>query len=178
MPLTAIYGLLAEFDSSTALVEACRKTREAGYTHIEAYSPYPLPEAARAIGLKRYPMSFVVFLGGLVGGCAGFFMQWWINTTAYPLDIGGKPPNSWPMFIPVTFELTILTAATSGFLGVFVMSRLPRFSHPLFATPLFARATSDGFYLCIEASDPRFEPTATQAFLQSLKATGIEEVPQ
>jgi hypothetical protein len=174
--VTGPYGLLAEFGSADELTAAIRAAREAGYTRIEAFSPYPLPEAARAMGCRRSGVAFLVFVGGLVGGAAGFFMQWWISTQAYRLNVGGRPPNSWPMFIPVTFELTVLTAALAAFLAVFVLCRLPRFHHPLFAAPLFGRATDDGFYLCVSADDPKFDPAGTREMLHDLRATEIEEV--
>jgi hypothetical protein len=175
MPVTT-RGLLAEFPSAEALTAACQSARAAGYSRLEAYSPYPLPEAVRALGCRRNGVPFLVLLGGLLGAAAGFYMLYWVNVDGYRLDIGGKPPNSWPMFIPITFELGILTAAFAGFLGVFVLCRLPRYHHPLFGTPLFARATSDGFYLFVEADDPRFDPEGTRAFLESAQATGVAEV--
>jgi hypothetical protein len=170
------YGLLAEFESAGDLVAAARKVREAGYTRVEAFSPYPLPDAAEALGYHRSGVAFLVLLGGIVGGAAAFYMLYWVEAVAYPLNVGGKPLNSWPMFIPITFELTVLTAALAAFLGVFVLCKLPRFHHPLFAAPLFSRATSDGFYLCIGADDPRFDPAATRGLLEGLRTTGIEEV--
>lgn len=176
MPVTAPYGLLAEFESAEALIEAARRVRAAGYLRAEAFSPYPLPEAAAALGCRRSGVAFLVLVGGTVGGAAGYAMQWWVSTQAYRLNVGGKPPNSWPMFIPVTFELTVLTAALAAFLSVFVLCRLPRFHHPLFAAPLFRRATDDGFYLCVSADDPKFDAEVTRALLAHLRATGIEEV--
>ena len=176
MPVTGPHGLLALFDSADQLVEASRAARAAGYTRVEAFAPYPLPEAAKALGYRRSGVAFLVFLGGLVGGSAAFGMLYWISAVAYRLNVGGRPPDSAPMFIPITFELTILTAALAGFLGVFVLCRLPRFHHPLFGTPLFARASSDGFYLCVEAADPKFDPDGTRAFLAGLNPVGIEEV--
>ena len=176
MPVTGSYGLLAEFDSADALIAAARKVREAGYTRTEAFSPYPLHEAAEALGYRRSGVAFLVFVGGLVGGVGGVFMLWWINVLGYPLNVGGKPLNSWPMWIPITFELTVLTAGLSAFLAVFVLNRLPRYHHPLFAAPLFSRATTDGFYLCIRADDPKFDPIDTRVLLATLRPTGVEEV--
>lgn len=176
MPVTATHCLLAEFDSAEALIGATRAVRAAGYTRVEAYAPYPLPEAAEALGCRRPGVAFLTLAAGVVGGAAGYFMQWWISSQAYRLNVGGKPPSSWPMFVPVSFELTVLTAALAAFLSVFVLCRLPRFHHPLFAAPLFARATEDGFYLCVAADDPTFDAAGTRALLESLRATGIEAV--
>ena len=176
MPVTPPCCLLAEFGSAEALIEATRRVSAAGYTRVEAFAPYPLPEAAEALGCRRTGVAVLVLLGGIAGGAAGYFMQYWISAQAYRLNVGGKPPSSWPMFVPVTFELTVLTAALAAFLSVFVLCRLPRFHHPLFAAPLFARATDDGFYLCISADDPRFDPRDTRTLLENLRATGIEEV--
>ena len=175
MPVTA-HGLLAEFDSADALTAACGAARAAGYTRVEAFAPYPLPEAAKALGYTRSGVAFLVLLGGVVGGCAAFGMLYWVSVEAYRLNVGGRPPNSWPMFIPITFELTVLIASVAAFLSVFVLCRLPRFHHPLFAAPLFARATTDGFYLCVAADDAKFDANATRAFLTGLHATGVAEV--
>jgi hypothetical protein len=170
------HALLAAFDSADALTEAARKARAAGYTRVEAYAPYPLPEAAEALGYQRSGVPFLTLLGGALGGSTGYAMLDWTATVAYPLNVGGRPLDSWPMWIPITFELTVLTAALSAFLGVFVLNRLPRFHHPLFATPLFARATFDGFYLLVAAADPRFDPAGTREFLAGLDAIAVEEV--
>jgi hypothetical protein len=176
MPVTRLYGLLAEFDSADALIAAAKKTRAAGYTHIEAFSPYPLPEAAEALGCRRSGVQFLVLLGGVLGGSAAFFMLYWVSAAAWPLNIGGRPPNSWPMFIPITFELTVLTASLAAFLSVFVLCRLPRFHHPLFGSPLFARSSTDRFYLCIETSDATIDVDEVREFLATLNPAGIEEV--
>ena len=115
MPVTGTYGLLAEFETADELIVACRQTREAGYTVAEAYSPYPLPEAAEALGRRKTGVAFTTFLGGLVGGAAAFFMQYWAAAIDYPINVGGRPLNSWPSWIPITFELTVLTASFSAF---------------------------------------------------------------
>ena len=174
MPVTR--GWLAEFDSAETLTAAISAARDAGYARIEAFAPYPLPEAARALGCRRSGVAFLVLLGGLAGASAAYAMQYWISAIGYRLNVGGRPPHSWPMFIPITFELGVLTAAFASFLGLFVLCRLPRYHHPLFGTPLFGRATSDGFYLFVAADDPKFDPELTRAFLVQLAPTGIEEV--
>jgi len=177
MPVNGTYGLLAQFTTADELIAAAGAVRSAGFTHTEAFAPYPLPEAARALGYRRSGVSFIVLLGGLLGAALGFFMLYWTSAYGYPLNSGGRPLDSWPVFIPITFELGILTAALAAFLGVFVLCGLPRYHHPLFAAPLFARATTDGFYLCIEADDPHFDLFATRAFLTELSPVDIEEVP-
>lgn len=177
MPVTnGTYGLLAEFATADELVAAIEAARAKGYRRLEAFSPYPLPEAAHALGCHRNGVAFLVLLGGLVGAASGFFMLYWICVYGYPLNAGGRPLNSWPVFIPITFELGILTAGFLAFLGVFVLCKFPAYHHPLFGSPLFRRATTDGFYLCIEASDPLFECGATQAFLESLLPSEVAEV--
>jgi hypothetical protein len=176
--MTGVYGLLAQFHSGDDLAAAAKVVRVAGYTVVEAFAPYPMPDVAKALGYRRSGVSALVFLGGLLGAASGFYMLYWVCVYGYPLNVGGRPLNSWPVFIPITFELAVLTAAVSAFLGVFVLCRLPRFHHPLFGSPLFARATSDGFYLCIAATDPKFDAAATRAFLEGLRPSGIEEVPQ
>ena len=176
MPLNGTYGLLAEFASADALVAAARRAHEAGYRHVEAFSHYPLPEAAEALGYRRSGVAPLVFVGGLVGGLAAFFMQYWIAVWGYPINVGGRPLDSWPQFIPVTFELTVLIASFAGFLGVLILCGLPRYHHPLFAAERFARSTTDRFYLCVESTDPMFDPAETRTFLTGLEPVGIEEV--
>jgi hypothetical protein len=176
MPMNGTYGLLARFETADDLVAAAGAVHRAGFTCTEAFAPYPLPEAARALGYHRSGVSFIVLLGGLLGAVLGFFMLYWTSAYGYPLNAGGRPLDSWPVFIPITFELGVLTASLAAFLGVFVLCGLPRYHHPLFAAPLFARATTDGFYLCIEADDPQFDLFATRAFLTELNPVDIEEV--
>jgi hypothetical protein len=178
MSVRETYGMLAEFETAEQLTEAAKKVREGGYTYTDAYSPYPLKEAAEALGHHRSAVPFITFFGGMFGAAAGFFMLFWVEMFAWPVNSGGRPLNSWPMYIPITFELLVLTASLSAFLGVFVLNRLPRYNFPLFSSPLFARSSLDRFYLCIEAVDPKFHATETHAFLASLGPSGIEEVLQ
>ena len=176
MPVTGIYGLLAEFESADELIAAAERVHAAGYTHAEAYSPYPLPEAAAALGRRRTGVAFPTFVGGLVGGAAAFVMMYWVAVVDYPINVGGRPLNSWPAWIPITFELTVLTAAFSAFFGLMLLCRLPRYHHPLFAAPAFARASTDRFYLCVGSSDPKYQPTETRTFLAALGSVAVEEV--
>jgi hypothetical protein len=170
------YGLLAEFDSADVLIAAAKKVRETGYSRVEAFSPYPLPEAADALGYSKPGVAGLVLAGGIIGGCGAFFMQYWIAAIDYPINVGGRPLNSWPIFIPISFELTVLTAALAGFLGTLLLCGLPRFHHPLFASPLFARSSTDRFYLCIESKDPMYRSAETREFLIGLGPVGVEEV--
>lgn len=171
-----IFGLMAEFDSPTALVAATEKARLAGYREMDAYSPIPIEELNDALGLKRTRLPRLVLLGGLLGGLGGFGLEAWASAIAYPMNIGGRPAISWPQFIPVTFETTVLGAALSTFLGMWALNKLPMPYHPVFNVPAFARASTDRFFLCIEATDPRFDRAATGAFLEGLHPLGVSEV--
>jgi Alternative complex III, ActD subunit len=173
----AIYGLIAEFDSATDLVEAARAAYAAGYRKMDAYSPFPIEEASEAVGFFKTRVPLVVLLGGLLGGLSGFGLQYWINVISYPLNIGGRPYDSWPAFIVPTFELTILFAGLSGVFGMFALNGLPMPYHPLFNVDRFAAVTRDKFFLCVEAADPKFDIVDTQRFMESLKPVAIEEVP-
>jgi hypothetical protein len=172
-----IYGVLGEFPTEHALIEAVHKTREAGYRRIEAYTPFPVEGLYEALALKRNNVPLITLIGGLTGGLGGFFFQYWVNVSAYPLNIGGRPLNSWPAFIPVTFELTVLGAALSAVFGMLALNGLPRPHHPLFNVHRFVKhATSDRFFLCIEARDPKFSLADSARFLHGLKATHVSEV--
>ena len=173
-----IYGVVAEFKTEHELVHAVEKTREAGYRRIEAYTPFPVEGLSEALALKRNNVPLITLIGGLTGGLGGFFFQYWVNVIAYPLNIGGRPLNSWPAFIPVTFELTVLGAALSAVFGMLALNGLPRPHHPLFNVHRFVKhATSDRFFLCIEARDPRFDRDKTRRFLESQQPRGIFDVP-
>jgi hypothetical protein len=171
-----LHGLMAEFDNPTALVEATNRARLAGYRAMDAYSPIPIEELNDALGLKRTRLPRLVLLGGILGGLGGFSLEYWASTIAYPMNIGGRPFNSWPHFIPVTFETTVLGAALSCFVGMWALNKLPQPYHPVFNVPAFDRASSDRFFLCIEATDARFDRGETRAFLESLRPVGVSEV--
>jgi hypothetical protein len=171
-----IYGLLAEFDAPAALVAAAERARLAGYRKMDAFSPIPIEELADALDLKRTRIPILVFLGGLAGMCAGYGLAYWVSTTAYPLNIGGRPLNSWPQFIPVTFESAVMGAALAAFVGMWALNRLPQPYHPVFNVPAFARASTDRFFLVIEAEDPRFDAAATRRFLETLDPVGVHDV--
>jgi hypothetical protein len=171
-----IYGMMAEFDSATALVEAARKTREAGYKKIDAYSPFPIEGLAEEIG-SRNDVPIVVLIGGLIGGISGYLMQYWMSAVDYPLNIGGKPYHSWPAFIVITFEMTILFGGISAVLGMLALNGLPMPYHPVFNVPRFAFASRDRFFLIVFSSDKKYDPVGTRHFLESLDPRSVSEVP-
>jgi hypothetical protein len=171
-----IYGVMGEFETAAQLIRATEKTRQAGYKEIDAYAPYPVEGLSEALGLKRSWVPYLTLLGGLGGGLTGFGLQYWVNVFAYPMNIAGRPLNSWPAFIPVTFELTILGASTFAVFGMLALNQLPRPHHPVFNVARFSRASSDRFFLCIEAHDPQFHLAESAKFLQSLNAQHVTEV--
>ncbi|HEX4609159.1 MAG TPA: DUF3341 domain-containing protein [Urbifossiella sp.] len=170
------YGLLAEFGTADDLIAATRKAAAAGYTRMDTHTPYPVGETADALGYPKSEMGAVMFIGGLTGACAGFLMQYWDNAYGYSLNIGGRPYMSWPSFIPITFEMMILTAGLSGLFGLMALCGLPRLHHPLFNSARFDRATRDRFFLSVEAVDPKFALADTRAFLTTLNPLSVEEV--
>jgi len=171
-----LYGVMAEFEGPNELVHAARRTYEEGYRRINGYSPYPIEELSEAIGFTRSALPLIVFIGGLIGGLGGFFMQYWIEVIDYPINVGGKPFNSWPAFIPITFECTVLVAAFSAVLGMLFLNKLPQPYHPVFNAPNFAMATRDRFFLVVEANDPEYNHDAVVRWLQSLNATEVIDV--
>ena len=177
MKHTATYGLMAEFDSATDLVVAADRTREAGYKKIDAYSPFPVEGLAEAIGFHHDLVPLVTLIGGIIGGTTGFLMQYWMSAISYPVNIGGKPYNSWPAFIIITFEMTILFAAGSAVFGMLALNGLPMPYHPAFNVPRFALATKDRFFLIVFASDKKYDAAATRRFLEALNPRSIAEVP-
>jgi hypothetical protein len=171
-----IYGVMGEFETAKQLIRAAEKTREAGYRKMDAYAPFPVEGLSEALGLRRSWVPLLTLLGGLAGGLTGFGFQYWCNVIAYPLNIGGRPLNSWPAFIPVTFELTILGASSFAVFGMLALNKLPHPYHPVFNVERFARASTDRFFICIEATDPKFNVTDSTRFLQSIDAQYITEV--
>lgn len=173
----AIYGLMAEFESSTELVMATKAAYAAGYRKMDAYSPFPIEEASEALGFHKSRVPMIVLLGGLLGGIGMYGLQYWINVISFPLNIGGKPFQSWPAFIVPTFEVTILFAGLAGVFGMFALNGLPQPYHPVFNVDRFAMVTRDKFFLCVEAADPHFDLIGTQQFMESLRPLSISEVP-
>jgi ActD protein len=173
-----IYGLMAEFETPEKILEAALRTHAAGYRRIDAFSPIPVEGLAEAVGFDWTSLPIVVFIGGLLGGSTGFTMCWYANVISFPLNVGGKPLNSWPMWIPITFELTILGAALSAVFGMLAMNGLPTPYHPVFNVSRFALASSDRFFLCIKARDKNFDLNRTKAFLEELKPNGVFEIEE
>jgi hypothetical protein len=172
-----IYGLMAEFDSAQALVDAAKKTHDAGYKKIDAYSPFPIEGLAEEIGMHFDEIPLTVLIGGIIGGCTGYLMQYWMSAVDYPLNIGGKPPHSWPAFIVITFEMTILFAGISAVLGMLAFNGLPMPYHPVFNVPRFAFASKDRFFLIVFSSDKKYSAVETRRFLDTLDPRSISEVP-
>lgn len=171
-----IYGLLAEFEHAEDLITAARKTREAGYHKFEAYTPFPVHGLDKAVGFRRTRLPLIVLTGGLIGAIGGFIMQYYASVISYPINVGGRPLNSWPSFIIVCFELTILCSALSAVLGMLFLNGLPMPYHPVFNVPGFQLASRDKFFLCIESADPRFDAQETRRFLHSLSPREVSDV--
>jgi hypothetical protein len=173
----SVHGLLAMFETHHELLAAARKAHEQGYRRMDGYSPFPVEGLTEALGHKKTLVPLVVLLGGIVGGLGGYFMQWFAMARHYPLNVAGRPLHSWPAFVPITFELTILSAALCALLSMVLFNKLPQPYHPVFNVADFTRASVDRFFLCIEAGDPKFDRQGTREFLQSLQAQEVVEVP-
>lgn len=172
-----VYGLMAQFEEPEALLEAANRAYAAGYRNMDAYTPLPIDGLAEAVGFRRNWVSPIVLLFGMCGAAGGFGLLWWISVIAYPLNIAGRPFDSWPAYIPITFECTVLLAALSAVIGMLALNKLPQPYHPVFNVESFAqRASIDRFFLCIEASDPKFDLTKTRAFLDQLNPVEVAEV--
>jgi hypothetical protein len=171
-----LYGVIAEFENPSDLVAAARRVYSLGYRRINGYSPYPIEELSEAIGFTHTSLPLIVFIGGLIGGIGGFLMQYYIEVIDYPINVGGKPYNSWPAFIPITFEMTVLVAAFSAVLGMLVLNKLPQPYHPVFNVPNFAMATRDRFFLAVEANDAKFDHAEVVELLKSLNALEVNDV--
>jgi hypothetical protein len=170
---------MAEFEDEQGLLEAARRAREAGYRRLNAYSPFHVEGLAETLGYPEGTLARpIILIGGLVGAVTGYVMQWWMAAVDYPINVGGRPLNSWQMFIPITFEMMVLFAAIGGFVGMLALNGLPRPYHPVFNVPAFDRASSDRFFLCIRSDDPRFDPEATRTLLESLRPIGVASVPE
>ena len=176
MKSSVIYGLMAEFEDPTSLVTATERAHHEGYRCMDAYSPFPIEELHHALGSKPSRLPLIVLIGGLIGCIGGYSLEYWVSVIAYPVNIGGKPLHSWPAFIPVTFECTILAAALSCVLGMLALNGLPMPYHPVFSVPRFALASRNRFFLCIESKDPKFDIDATRRFLETLHPREVSSV--
>ena len=171
-----IYGLIAEFDNPTALVKATRAARDKGYRKLDAFTPFPIEGLTDALHLHRNKLPLIVLTGGIIGGLTGFLLQYYVTVINFPINVGGRPLDSWPSYIIITFELTILFGALSAVLGLLGLCGLPMPYHPVFNAPRFALASRNRFFLCIESEDPLFDPAATGDFLRSLEPHEVSEV--
>jgi hypothetical protein len=170
-----IYGLAAEFESDARLMRAAEEAYARGYRKMDGYTPFPIEGLGKALGKKnRIPL--LVLCAGILGGCSAYFMEWFASVISYPINVGGRPLHSWPAFIPITFELTVLGASLTAFFFSLGLSGLPQPYHPMFNLPEFERASQDRFFLCIEAEDTLFDPGATREFLESLEPLTVSEV--
>ena len=172
------FGLMAEFDAPEKILAAAERTSAKGYRDIDAYTPFPMEELTPALGVKPTKLALFVLCCGIAGGLGGFALQYWTSAIDYPLNIGGRPLNSWPSFIPITFEMTILFSAIAAVVGMIFRNGLPRPVHPVFNVTQFERATRDRFFLVIEATDPLYDERATREFLETLGAESVESVAQ
>jgi hypothetical protein len=171
-----LFGVMGEFSTPEDLLTATKRAREAGYKHVEAYTPFPVEGLSEAVGFRWTAVPLLTLMGGVGGGLTGFGLQYWVAAITYPINIGGRPLNSWPAFIPVTFELTVLGASIFAVFGMLALNKLPQPYHPVFNVARFAQASTDKFFLCIEARDPKFDLVETSKFLQSLHAKHVNEV--
>ena len=172
-----IYGLMAEFEMPGQVLEAGKRTHDAGYRKIDAYTPFPVHGMEEAVGFHRTKLPWVILAGALVGMFGGFFMQYIANVIHFPINIGGRPYDSWVAFIPITFECTILLGGLTAAFAMIALNGLPKPYHPVFNVPRFERASQDRFFLCIEAADPQFDIEKTRQFLESLNPYDVYEVP-
>jgi len=171
-----IYGVMAEFDSPTALVNAARAARENGYRKLDAYSPFPIEELSDVLHLHKNKLPLIVLIAGIIGGLTGFFLQYYVTVIYFPINIAGRPLNSWPSYVVITFELTILFAALSTVLGLLALCGLPTPYHPVFNVPRFALASRSRFFLCIESRDPLYDHDKICEFLETLGPREVSEV--
>jgi Protein of unknown function (DUF3341) len=174
--IKSIYGVIAEFDNPTALVTAARAAREKGYRRMDAYSPFPIEELTDALHLHHNKLPLIVLVGGIIGGILGYLLQYYVTVIYFPINVAGRPLHSWPSYIVITFEMTILLAALSAVLGLLALCGLPMPYHPVFNVPRFALASRNRFFLCIQARDPLFDREKTSEFLETLEPREVSEV--
>ncbi len=178
IPPEPLHGLMAEFETDEQVLQAVHSVRRLGYREMDAYTPYPVKGLAAALDMRRNRVPAVVLVAGIVGAGLGYLMQYWTIGVDYRLDSGGRPANSWPAFVPIAFEVMVLVAALAALLGMLFLNGLPQPYHPVFKVPRFVEASSHRFFLCIEATDAKFDPVATARLLESLSGKPALEVPQ
>lgn len=171
-----VYGIMAEFDNPSSLVSAARAAYDKGFRKLDAYTPFPIEELSDVLHLHKNKLPLIVLCGGILGGLTGYLMQYYVTVLYFPINIGGRPLHSWPSYIIITFELTILFAAISAVLGLLGLCGLPMPYHPVFNVPRFATASRDRFFLCIESSDPLFDPQKISGFLETFDPKEVSEV--
>jgi hypothetical protein len=175
--VTATAGVIAEFGRAEDLVAALRAARAAGWRALDAFSPYPVPEAAELLGARGNRVAWIAIGAGLFGAALAYGTQWWLSVHGYPINVGGRPLHAWPPFLPATTIVAILWSAAASLLGMLALNRLPRLHHPVFAAPGFRRASEDRFFLLLSAEDPRFGTEAATHFLEGLHPLRVAEVP-
>src|SRR3954468_16947795 len=171
-----LYGVIAEFDNPEAVIASAAKARAAGYRRMDAYSPFPVEGLDDALGFRDTLVPLIMLVGGICGALFGFGLLYYCMVVSYPLNVGGQPRFGWPTYVPITFECTVLLSALSGAFGMFMLNGLPQPYHPVFDAPHFDRATSDRFFLCVEATDPSFDLDETRLFMETLGSLNVSEV--
>ncbi len=173
---STLYALVAEFADPDALIAAVRECR-ARYADVDAYAPYAVEGLSDAVGFRHNRVPLVALIGGIAGGGFIYWLQWYTAVFDYPINSGGRPLNSWPVFIIPTFELAVLGAALAAFIGMLVLNGLPRLHHPIFNTPHFDLASRNRFFVAIRASDPAFDEVVARRLLEALRPIRVIEVP-
>jgi hypothetical protein len=172
-----LHGVIAEFEQPEQLLAAARRAHAEGYRRMDAYSPYAIEGLSQALGIRPTRIPLITLVGGILGGAGGYFMMWYSRVISYPLNIGGRANHAWPAFIPITFEMTVLGASLAAFFACLLLNKLPQPYHPVFNAPTFDLASQTRFFLCLEATDPKFDVHQTTAFLKTLNPLSISEVP-
>ncbi len=174
--LAEVYGLMAEFDQPEPLIKAALRAHAEGYRNMDAYAPMPVEGLAEAVGFRTNWVQRMVFVAGVLGATGGFMLCWWMTVVAYPHIVAGRPLNSWPAYVPITFESMVLIACITAVVGMLALNGLPQPYHPVFNVAQFARASRDRFFLCIESTDPKFDIDATRLFLEGQSPLEVTEV--